>query len=152
MKSVNPLKPSERMKLPRQQAAEQSPDERNHNFLEVSFGFDVDRTIIESQRCIECKEPLCMDGCPVGIDIPKFIELILLKDYVGAVRKIREANYLPAICGRVCPQETQCEELCVIGKKLTPVASLIAADAIAARVRDPIRVWSLQEIHAKTVA
>jgi glutamate synthase (NADPH/NADH) small chain len=122
MKSANPLKPSERMKLPRQKAAEQTPDERNHNFLEVSFGFDDDRTVVESQRCIECKEPFCMDGCPVGIDIPKFIQLVLQKDYLGAVRKIREANYLPAICGRVCPQETQCEELCVLGKKLTPVA------------------------------
>lgn len=122
MSSANPLKPSERMKLPRQQAAEQDPEVRNHNFLEVSFGFDVERTIIESQRCIECKEPLCMDGCPVGIDIPQFIQLVVKKDFVGAVRKIREANYLPAICGRVCPQETQCEELCVLGKKLTPVA------------------------------
>ena len=122
MKGANPLKPSERMKLPRQQAAEQLPDERNHNFLEVSFGFDLDRSIVEAQRCIECKEPLCIDGCPVGIDIPSFIQLILQKDYAGAVRKIREANYLPAICGRVCPQETQCEELCVLGKKLTPVA------------------------------
>ena len=122
MKSANPLKPSERMKLPRQRAAEQNPSDRISNFLEVSFGFDDDRTIVESQRCIECKDPLCMDGCPVGIDIPQFIQFILQKDYVGAVRKIREANYLPAICGRVCPQETQCEQLCVLGKKLTPVA------------------------------
>lgn len=122
MKSANPLKPSERMKLPRQHAAEQKPADRITNFLEVSFGFDDERTIVESQRCIECKEPLCMDGCPVGIDIPRFIQFILQKDYVGAVRKIREANYLPAICGRVCPQETQCEQLCVLGKKLTPVA------------------------------
>ncbi len=122
MSSANPLKPSERMKLKRQEASEQQPEVRSHNFLEVSFGFDGDRSLIESQRCIECKEPLCMDGCPVGIDIPQFIQLVLKKDYVGAVKKIREANYLPAICGRVCPQETQCEELCVLGKKLTPVA------------------------------
>ena len=118
----NPLKPSQRMKIPRQESIEQPGPERSVNFLEVSFGFDEERAIVESQRCLECKEPLCMDGCPVGIDIRGFIQLVLEKDYVGAVKKIREANYLPAICGRVCPQESQCEELCVLGKKLTPVA------------------------------
>ena len=122
MSSVNPLKPSERMKIPRQVASEQDADVRSTNFLEVSFGFDDDRSLIESQRCLDCKTPYCMDGCPVGIDIPGFIKLVIDGNYVGAVQKIREANYLPAICGRVCPQETQCEELCVLGKKLTPVA------------------------------
>jgi len=122
MSTLNPLKSSERMKVPRQEPSEQVPDDRIVNFLEVSFGFDEERTIVESTRCLECKEPKCVDGCPVEIDIKGFIQLILQKDYLGAVRKIREANYLPAICGRVCPQESQCEELCVLGKKLTPVA------------------------------
>jgi glutamate synthase (NADPH) small chain len=122
MSSSNPLKPSERMKIPRQEAIEQPAEERSVNFLEVSFGFDGERTISEATRCLDCKTPYCIDGCPVGIDIPGFIRLVLEKDYVGAVNKIREANYLPAICGRVCPQETQCEQLCVLGKKLTPVA------------------------------
>jgi glutamate synthase (NADPH/NADH) small chain len=122
MSTANPLKPSERMKIPRQEPIEQGAAERSANFLEVSFGFDLDRTILEAQRCLDCKKPLCIDGCPVSIDIPGFITLVLQKDYVGAANKIREANYLPAICGRVCPQETQCEELCVLGKKLTPVA------------------------------
>jgi glutamate synthase (NADPH/NADH) small chain len=122
MSSANPLKPSERMKIPRQKADEQAAAERSLNFLEVSFGFDDERSIVESKRCLECKTPYCIDGCPVGIDIPGFIQLVLQKDYVGAVNKIRESNYLPGICGRVCPQETQCEELCVLGKKLTPVA------------------------------
>ena len=120
--SANRLKPSERMKIPRQLPLEQAPGERNVNFLEVSFGFDEERSVIEASRCIECKKATCVDGCPVSIDIPSFIQLVLQKDYVGAVNKIREANYLPAICGRVCPQESQCEELCVLGKKLTPVA------------------------------
>jgi glutamate synthase (NADPH/NADH) small chain len=119
---LNPLKPSERMKIKRQEAQEQPADIRSLNFLEVWFGFDEERAFVESTRCLECKEPLCTDGCPVGIDIRGFIQLVMQKDYVGAVNKIREANYLPAICGRVCPQETQCEELCVLGKKLTPVA------------------------------
>jgi glutamate synthase (NADPH/NADH) small chain len=122
MSSANPLKPSERMKIPRQEPIEQAAAERMTNFLEVSFGFDDERSVIEAKRCLDCKQPLCIDGCPVGIDIPAFIGLVLKKDYVGAVNKIREANYLPAICGRVCPQESQCEELCVLGKKLTPVA------------------------------
>jgi len=122
MTSQNSLKPSERMKIPRQQSLEQSAEERSLNFLEVSFGFDEERAIVESSRCIECKEPKCVDGCPVSIDIKGFIQLVLQKDYVGAVKKIREANYLPGVCGRVCPQESQCEELCVLGKKLTPVA------------------------------
>lgn len=122
MSSVNPLKPSARMKIPRQEPIEQAAAERMTNFLEVSFGFDEQRSVVEATRCLECKQPLCIDGCPVGIDIPGFIGLVVKKDYVGAVNKIREANYLPAICGRVCPQESQCEELCVLGKKLTPVA------------------------------
>lgn len=122
MSSANPLKPSERMKIPRQEPHEQPALERMTNFLEVSFGFDDDRSLIEAKRCLECKTPYCIDGCPVGINIPGFIALVLQEDYVGAVNKIREANYLPAICGRVCPQESQCEELCVLGKKLTPVA------------------------------
>lgn len=122
MNTLNPLKPSQRMKIPRQDPLEQVADDRIHNFLEVSFGFDDDRTILEAKRCLECKEPLCVDGCPVEIDIRGFIQLVVAGDFVGAANKIREANYLPAICGRVCPQETQCEELCVLGKKLTPVA------------------------------
>lgn len=122
MSQINPRKPSERMKIARQGSIEQDPAERSLNFLEVSFGFDEDRAVIESARCLECKTPYCTDGCPVGIDIRGFIQLVVQKDFVGAVRKIREANYLPAICGRVCPQESQCEAECVMGKKLEPVA------------------------------
>lgn len=122
MSEFNALKPSQRMKIPRQESIEQLPEERSLNFLEVSFGFDEDRAFVESQRCLECKQPYCSDGCPVGIDIRGFVQLVLQRDYLGAVQKIREANYLPAICGRVCPQESQCEALCVLGKKLTPVA------------------------------
>jgi glutamate synthase (NADPH/NADH) small chain len=110
------------MKIPRQVPIEQNADERRHNFDEVSFGFDENLVSQEMLRCIDCKEPQCVDGCPVGIDIPSFIKLIVEKDYLGAVKKIREKNYLPAITGRVCPQETQCEALCPIGKKHLPVA------------------------------
>ncbi len=120
--NVNPMKPSERMKLPRQLSIEQEAERRSHNFEEVSFGLDEERAAIEAQRCLECKNPVCQDGCPVNIDIRSFVQLILKKDYAGAVNKIREANYLPAICGRVCPQESQCEAECTLGKKHDPVA------------------------------
>jgi len=122
MKSVSPLKPSERMKIPRQQSIEQSAGERSRNFREVSFGLDEQRARVEASRCLECKNPVCIEGCPVTIDIISFIKLINQGDFVGAVNKIREANYLPAICGRVCPQESQCEEVCTMGKKHPPVA------------------------------
>ncbi len=118
----NSLKPSERLKIPRQIPLEQAAEVRKRNFEEVSFGFDENLVSQEMLRCIECKEPLCVAGCPVGIDIPGFIKLIVEKDYIGAVKKIKEKNYLPAITGRVCPQETQCEAVCPIGKKHQPVA------------------------------
>lgn len=118
----NPLKPSERMKIPRQASLEQQAAERAQNFQEVSFGLNEERALIEATRCLECKDPICTSGCPVSIDIKSFIQCILDKDFPGAVRKIREANYLPSICGRVCPQEEQCEAVCTLGKKHAPVA------------------------------
>lgn len=118
----NTLKPSERMKIPRQHSIEQNAEERNRNFNEVSFGLNEELALLEAKRCLDCKNPVCIDGCPVRIDIPGFINLIIEKDYAGAADKIREANYLPAICGRVCPQEDQCEIVCVLGKKHDPVA------------------------------
>ncbi len=118
----NKLKPSERMKIPRQIPLEQDAEARRHNFEEVSFGFDESLVSQEMLRCIDCKEPQCVAGCPVGIDIPGFIKLIVEKDYFGAAKKIKEKNYLPAITGRVCPQETQCEAVCPIGRKHLPVA------------------------------
>ena len=110
------------MKIPRQRAAEQLAGERSGNFLEVSLGLDEERALIEASRCLECNNPVCTEGCPVGIDIRSFVQLIMKEDYAGAVNKIREANYLPAICGRVCPQESQCEEVCTLGIKHPPVA------------------------------
>ena len=122
MTTLNALKPSERMKIPRQESIEQAASERVQNFTEVSFGVDETRAMVEATRCLECKNAVCIEGCPVGIDIRSFIQLILQKDYAGAVNKIREANYLPSICGRVCPQEEQCELVCTLGKKHMPVA------------------------------
>jgi glutamate synthase (NADPH/NADH) small chain len=101
---------------------EQEPMVRRRNFEEVPFGYTPEQAREEAERCIQCKKPTCMDGCPVNIDIPAFIKLIAQGDYVGAARKIKETNCLPAICGRVCPQETQCEQRCALGKKFEPVA------------------------------
>jgi glutamate synthase (NADPH) small chain len=118
----NTLKPSERMKIPRHAPIERDPEARVGGFDEVSLGFNHDLAFEEALRCLECKNPVCIEGCPVGIDIPGFIKLIYQKEYGAAARKIREANYLPAICGRVCPQESQCEIICLLGKKRDPVA------------------------------
>lgn len=108
MSSANPLRPKERVRLPRQQPLERAPLERSSDFLEVSQGFDEARARQEALRCLECRDPVCSSGCPpVAIDIRSFIQLMLQRDYSGALDKIRERNDLPAICGRVCPQETQ---------------------------------------------
>jgi glutamate synthase (NADPH) small chain len=115
-------KKAKKPKIPRQPMPEQPPEVRRHNFEEVPYGYPEETALIEASRCIQCKKPKCVLGCPVSIDIPAFILKIVEKDFVGAIAKIKEANMLPAICGRVCPQETQCEELCILGKKGEPVA------------------------------
>ncbi len=120
--SANQLKPSERMKIQRQHSIEQNAEERSHNFKEVSLGLDEVLALTEASRCLECKDPICMQGCPVNVDIKSFIQLVNEKKFVEAVKKIRESNFLPAICGRVCPQEEQCENVCTLGKKHDPVA------------------------------
>ncbi len=89
---------------------------RAHNFKEVALGFTEEMALAEAKRCIQCKNRACVKGCPVEVAIPEFIALILEKDYRGALKKIKETNVLPAICGRVCPQETQCEQYCTLGK------------------------------------
>lgn len=100
----------------------QSPEERRHNFLEVACGYSEEQAIEEANRCLECKKPRCMEGCPVGIDIPHFIKAIRDGEMEDAVRIIKAKNSLPGICGRVCPQEVQCESRCVLKKKGAPIA------------------------------
>ena len=106
-----------RVKMPRQ-----DPEVRSHNFNEVALGFDMELAQAEAERCLQCPKPLCIDGCPVGVDIPGFIAKVREGDIPGAVEVLKGDNNLPAICGRVCPQETQCEEVCVLGKKYQPVS------------------------------
>jgi sulfide dehydrogenase (flavoprotein) subunit SudA (EC 1.97.-.-) len=100
----------------------QEAEVRKNNFDEVALGYNNETAIAEAGRCIQCKNKNCMEGCPVDIDIPGFIKKIAEGDFEGAIKIIKEKNYLPAICGRVCPQESQCEKFCTIGKKNEPVA------------------------------
>jgi glutamate synthase (NADPH/NADH) small chain len=106
----------------RRSMPKQNPWERIKNFDEVALGYPEKVAMAEASRCLSCKKPLCNAGCPVGIDIPGFIQCIIDGDFAAGVRKIKETNALPAICGRVCPQEEQCEKTCVLGKKGAPVA------------------------------
>ena len=109
-------------KTPRQAMPEQKPDIRRRNFEEVPLGYTPETAIAEAGRCIQCKKPGCVTGCPVGVDIPGFIKHIQDGDFKGAIRNLWTKNSLPAVCGRVCPQESQCEGQCVVGKKGDPVA------------------------------
>jgi len=108
--------------LTRRAMPKQNPWERIKNFDEVALGYTTRTAVEEASRCLQCKKPLCNQGCPVGIDIPGFIKYIVDGDYASGIRKIKETNALPAICGRVCPQEEQCEKTCVLAKKEAPIA------------------------------
>jgi glutamate synthase (NADPH/NADH) small chain len=111
-----------RLDLARRPMPKQTHFERIKNFDEVALGYPVSVAVEEASRCLQCKKPLCNQGCPVGIDIPAFIKCIVAGDFSAGIRKIKETNALPAICGRVCPQEEQCEKTCVLGNKKAPVA------------------------------
>ncbi len=101
---------------------EQLPNERTKNYDEVPHGYTEKEAMQEALRCLQCKKPTCIQGCPVEIDIPGFIEYIAKGDFRNSIRLLKEKNVLPAVCGRVCPQEDQCEKVCVLAKKYEPVA------------------------------
>lgn len=101
---------------------EQEPQVRVRNFLEVPLGYSPDQAQAEAARCLQCKKPFCVEGCPVNVNIPAFVGLIAEGKFAEAARKIKETNCLPAVCGRVCPQESQCEAKCVLGKRFEPLA------------------------------
>lgn len=108
--------------LVRREMPKQSPRIRSHNFSEVALGYPIETAVEEAKRCIQCPKPRCVTNCPVEINIPGFIKAIAERDFAAGIRILKEKNCLPAICGRVCPQEEQCEELCVLAKKEGQIA------------------------------
>jgi glutamate synthase (NADPH/NADH) small chain len=133
---MNGLPLKERMKIERHPMAAQPPSQRVDNFHEVNQGYTKEIAVEEARRCLECKDAPCSQSCPVHVKIPQFITRIVQGDHLGAVDVILQDNFLPAICGRVCPQESLCESQCVLGKKGKPVAignlERFAADSTAA--------------------
>lgn len=113
---------AKKAQVPRATMPEQEPDVRRRNFEEVPLGLTPEMAIQEAKRCLNCKNPKCVEGCPVSIDIPGFVTKIAENDFSGAINTLWERNALPAVCGRVCPQEEQCEGKCIVGKKGEPVA------------------------------
>lgn len=118
---IKELSNKERMNLPFQEMRLYDAAERIKHFEEVPLGYSEEEARAEAMRCIQCKKPECVTGCPVGIDIPAFIKLIEEGKPAEAAKKIRETNFLPAACGRVCPQDKQCQAVCIVGKKHLPV-------------------------------
>ena len=119
---MSDLKPKDRMKIPRQDMPHQDPVARRTNFSEVATGLTLELAMLEAERCLQCKNSPCVSGCPVEVMIPEFIGALREGDLPAAARILKDKNNLPAICGRVCPQETQCEAVCLLGKKGEPVA------------------------------
>lgn len=109
-------------KIPRVPVREQDPKVRATNFEEVCYGYDEKEAVLEASRCLHCKNPRCVSACPVGVSIPEFIAHVAEGDFSGAAEVIARDSSLPAVCGRVCPQETQCEGSCILGVKADPVA------------------------------
>ena len=120
-----PLKNKDRTQMERLDMPEQEPDVRNKKFTEVNLGLTEEQAVHEAQRCIDCPNPTCITGCPVGINIPKFVKKIEAGKFLDAAKVLKETNALPAVCGRVCPQEVQCEQVCFYPQKLNKPAVAI---------------------------
>ena len=123
------MKPKERMSIPRQIPKELDSAERIKNFKEVTSGYDEETAIREANRCLQCKKPTCIDGCPINNDIPAFIKLLREKKFEEGYWKIRETSTMPAVCSRVCPHEFQCEGSCVRASPHTVTRGLIMQKA-----------------------
>lgn len=119
---MSDLTTKERMQIERHGMPEQEPEKRAHNFKEVNLGYSIELAMEEAERCLRCKKPVCMHGCPVAVKIPDFVKMISEGKFSEAAEILKEDNALPAVCGRVCPQEEQCEAQCILAKKGKPVA------------------------------
>jgi glutamate synthase (NADPH/NADH) small chain len=140
---------AKKKEIPRQPMPEQDPEDRVGNFDEVPYGFTEELAKLEAQRCILCKNAKCVPACPVNIDIPGFVALIQQGQFLEAARRIKQDNALPAVCGRVCPQEEQCEGSCVIGIKHAPVA-IGRLERFAADYERQMGAVTIPEIPPKT--
>ena len=130
------LTAKDRAAIPHMDMPAQDPKERIHNMNEVALGYTEDEALVEASRCLQCKNKPCVNGCPVGIDIPAFIHKITEKDYSGALSVIQESSLLPSICGRVCPQESQCQKYCTVGKMLKDVDQAVGIGRLERFVAD----------------
>lgn len=129
---MSELKAKERMAIERHHMPEQDPNIRNRNFAEVNLGYTIELAIEEAERCLRCKKPLCVEGCPVSVKIPDFIQMIAEGKFQEAAEILKEDNALPAVCGRVCPQEEQCEAVCIYVKKGKPPVAIGYLERFAA--------------------
>ena len=138
------LKPKDRVNIPPQPMPEQDPHVRNGNFDEVSLGYTEAQARLEAARCLMCKNKPCVEGCPVRVDIPAFVSAVAVGDFRKAIDIVKEFNLLPAACGRVCPQETQCQELCTVGKMLKDPAKSVSIGRLERYVADWERTHGVQ--------
>lgn len=142
---VSTLKVKERQKIPAQEMPVQDPELRSHNMGEVAIGYSYEQARVEAMRCLQCAKKNCMEGCPVKIDIPRFIDHIAKGEFEQAIAVVKETTLLPAVCGRVCPQEKQCQLYCTLGKSLKDIDRSVAIGRLERFVAD----W--ERIHNKTV-
>ena len=133
------MTPKEKMAIPPQAMPEQEPSVRAHNMNEVALGYTAEQAKTEASRCLNCATKPCMQGCPVAINIPGFLAKAAEGDFAGALKIIRETSLLPAVCGRVCPQEKQCQKFCTVGKILKDVDKAVAIGRVERFCADKAR-------------
>lgn len=149
-KGLREEKPAkQRVKVQRVKMPENPPMERNQFFYEVNKGLTEDEAMLEAQRCLDCPNPTCISGCPVNINIPGFIKHVEKGDFLGAAKVLKKTNALPAVCGRVCPQETQCEERCIYNRLGKPPVAIGALERFSADYERNSGKISIPEIKEK---
>lgn len=146
VEALSELKPKDRMSIPVQDMPAQDPEIRRHNMQEVALGYTPEQARLEAMRCLQCKNAPCIKGCPVSINIPGFIKAIVDGDNKQAVDIIKETSLLPQVCGRVCPQESQCQEPCTVGKALKSIDKAVAIGRLERYVADWERANHLVEV------
>ncbi len=142
---TEPLKPKDRLRIPLQEMPVQMPEVRCHNMDEVALGYSPEQAVVEAMRCLQCRNAPCVSGCPVGIDIPGFIREIAERRFDEAIGILKKSSLLPAVCGRVCPQESQCQSTCTVGKSLKDVNNSVSIGRLERFAADYERLQSRVE-------